>query len=410
MLNNHIKSSKFYLIACTSFVVGLFTQDFFKLPLTGGVIFLGLSWIFTFRFKNKIQTLINQPTAIGFILFYLIHLVSIIYTQNLDAGWRDLQLKVTVLLLPLFMMSTHLFTSQKKMTLLHLFSFLMILMSIADMAMSFSDYFITEDSTVFYYKKLPHILSSKPHYVAWYYCFAMFIIIYQVITEKKHRALWLVGFIFLLTSLILLSSRAYLLAFFSVFIVSILTWTMTHKITKTLWIKLLIGIIGFITILFFNPKTNSRINDTIVELQKFMGTDTHRQTNPRVYLWEYAVDLIAKKPLLGYGIGDAKEELNNALKKCDANFWNGEENIPIHTKNLNFHNQFLQTWAEVGILGFLLLAFLMIRPFLLKNQHPLFLIFLAITLIGFLTESMLERQAGVVLFAFMYPLLADLKN
>ncbi len=82
----------------------------------------------------------------------------------------------------------------------------------------------------------------------------------------------------------------------------------------------------------------------------------------------------------------------------------------IHAKKLNFHNQFLQTWAEVGILGFLLLVFLMFRPFFLKNQHPLFLIFVSLTLIGFLTESMLERQAGVVLFAFMYPLLADMKR
>jgi hypothetical protein len=40
----------------------------------------------------------------------------------------------------------------------------------------------------------------------------------------------------------------------------------------------------------------------------------------------------------------------------------------------------------------------------------LFLIFVGLTLIGFLTESMLERQAGVVMFAFMYPLLSSLKK
>ena len=147
MQNNQIKSSKLYLLACTSLVVGLFMQDFFKVPLTGGVILFGLSWVFTLRFKDKIQTLITQPVAIGFILFYLTHLLSIIYTQNLDAGWRDLQLKITLLLLPLFMMSTHLFSSQKKMTLLQLFSVLMIIMSVADMAMSLSDYIITVSYT-----------------------------------------------------------------------------------------------------------------------------------------------------------------------------------------------------------------------------------------------------------------------
>ncbi len=156
----------------------------------------------------------------------------------------------------------------------------------------------------------------------------MFVVMYQIISNKTCRALWFVGFVPLLVSLILLSSRAYVLAFFIVFIVSFLTWAMTNKVTKSMWIKLIVGLVGIVTILFFNPKTNSRINDTIVEIQKFMGADTHRQTNPRVYLWDYAVDLIAEKPLLGYGIGDAKDELNNALKNCDAKFWNGEKNVP----------------------------------------------------------------------------------
>ena len=52
----------------------------------------------------------------------------------------------------------------------------------------------------------------------------------------------------------------------------------------------------------------------------------------------------------------------------------------------------------------------MIYPFLLKNTHPLFLIFVALTFIGCLTESMFERQAGVLLFAFIYPILAGLKR
>jgi len=410
MQNKQDFKSNIYFFAVLSFVIGLFTQDFFKIPLTGGIIIIGLTWILTFQLKEKIQNLFSKPFALGFILFYLLHLFSILYTKNVNAGWNDLQLKITLLLLPLFMMSTYLFSKQKKMVVLQLFAILMVVMSVTDIAFSFYNYLVSGNSSVFYYKQLPHILELKPHYVAWYYSFAMFIIIYQIIKAKNLRCWWSLGLVPLLSSLILLSSRAYLLAFFIVFIGCFLAWAVTNKVTKSLWIKLLIALIGVVTVLFFNPKTNSRINDTIVEMQKFMGADTHRQTNPRVYIWDYAVDLIAKKPLLGYGIGDAKNELISALKNCDAKFWNGEKNVPIHAKNLNFHNQFLQTWAEVGILGFLLLVFLMFRPFFLKNQHPLFLIFVSLTLIGFLTESMLERQAGVVLFAFMYPLLADMKR
>ena len=119
-------------------------------------------------------------------------------------------------------------------------------------------------------------------------------------------------------------------------------------------------------------------------------------------------DLIAKNPILGFGVGDAKGELSAALESCDAMFWNGERNVPIKNKNYNFHNQFMQTWAEVGIFGFLILLFIMIHPFLFKTSHPLFLIFVGLTFICCITESMFERQAGVVLFAFMYPLLSGI--
>ena len=410
MLNKTKDISFYYFLACTSFVLGLFMQDFFKIPLTGGIIVLGLSWIFTFAYKEKFQALLKQPAAIAFIALYLLHLLSMIYTENHAEGWNDIRLKITLFLLPLFMMSTRVLLSEQRIFLLKFFAGLMMLMAGVDLAFSLFEYLISANPEAFYYTKLTHVLASKPHYVASYYSFAMFIALYHLLTSNKWRALWIFGFILLLISLLLLSSRAYIMAFIIVFSVSFVKWTKTDAVSKLAWVKMLFAVSLFFGGLFVIPKTNSRINDTVIELQKLFGADTHKQTNPRVYLWKYALDLIVEKPILGYGVGDAKAELKSALKDCDAKFWNGERNIPISEKSYNFHNQFLQTWAEVGIFGFLLLIFLMIRPFYIKEQHPLFLIFLGLTFIGFLTESMLERQAGVVLIAFMYPLLSGLNK
>lgn len=410
MLNKLKATSDYYFLACATFVVGLFMQDFFKLPLTGGIIVLGLSWIFSFNYREKLQTLCNKPAAWLFVAIYLLHLISIIYTDNKDEGCNDLRLKITLFLIPLFLLSTSLFTQHRKIMLLKLFGLLMVSMACVDLIIASADYWVNSNKEVFYYTKLPSLLNGKPHYTAWYYTLAMFVVLHQILTEKTHRLLWGLGFLLLLISLVLLSSRIYLIAFLTVFTISFVVWASKTKASIHTWIKVLFGFLTLITIMLVNPKIKARISDTKVEIQKLFGADTHRETNPRVYLWQYAIDVIAEKPILGYGVGDAKDELNIALEDCDAKFWNGEKNIPIHAKNLNYHNQFLQTWAEVGVLGFLLLLFLMIRPFFLKNQHPLFLIFVGLTLIGFLTESMLERQAGVVLFAFMYPLLSSLKT
>ena len=385
-------------------------QDFFKVPLTGGIIIIGLSWIFSFSFKEKLQRFIKNPTAIAFVLLYLLHLLSIFYTENYSEGWNDLRLKISFLLLPFFMMTVQFIYNEQRMFILKLFAVLMVLMALTDLTNAFLEYFVNGNQETFYYIHLPYVLASKVHYVAWYYSFAIFISIYHLISSHSNRTLWFLGLLILLFSLILLSSRAFILAFIVVFILSFLKWFKTAKTSRFMLAKLLSFAALFIFTLLLIPSTNLRLNDTVVELQKMFGYDTPKQTNPRVFIWRYGADLIAKNPIFGFGVGDAKGELSVALESCDAMFWNGERNIPIQDKNYNFHNQFMQTWAEVGIFGFLTLLFIMIHPFLLKNSHPLFLIFIALTFIGCLTESMFERQAGVVLFAFMYPLLFGLKK
>ena len=385
-------------------------QDFFKIPLTGGIIIIGLSWIFSFSFKEKLQHFIKNPAAIAFFLLYLLHLVSIFYTENSSEGWNDLRLKISFLLLPLFMMTVQFINNEQRIFILKLFAILMMIMALTDLTHAFLEYFVSGNQEIFYYIHLPYLLASKVHYVAWYYSLAIFVSIYHLISSHSNRALWFLGLLILLFSLILLSSRAFILAFIVVFILTFLKLFKIAKLSRLMWTKILSIVALFIFFLVFIPSTNLRLNDTVVELQKMFGYDTPKQTNPRVYIWRYGADLIVKNPIFGFGLGDAKGELGAALESCDAMFWNGERNVPIKNKNYNFHNQFMQTWAEVGIFGFLILLFIMIHPFMLKNSHPLFLIFVGLTFIGCLTESMFERQAGVVLFAFMYPLLFGLKK
>ena len=410
MINSAKEISIYYFIACISFVLGLFMQDFFKVPLTAGIILIGLSWIFSFSFKEKLKLLMTEPAAIAFILLYFLHLLSMLYTENLHIGWNDLRLKISFLLLPFFIASSKFISSQQRLFILRFFAVLMMLMASIDIILSFLEYLDGESTSVFYYVQLPHVLASKVHYVAWYYSIAIFITFYQIITDIKWRNLWILGLLFLLVSLLLLSSRIFLIAFTIVFSVSFLNWAKAYGIFGIRGLKIVVCFFMFIGLLFLMPITNSRINDAVVELKNVLGNDIQKQTNARVFLWRYGVDLISEKPILGYGVGDAKMALGSALESCEAEFWDGQRNIPIQNKNYNFHNQFMQTWAEVGIFGFFALLFIMIHPFLLKNTHPLFLIFVALTFIGFLTESMLERQAGVLLFAFMYPLLAGLKR
>ncbi len=399
-VNNQNLHSRYYFYACLSIVVGILTQDFFKIPSTLGLIAIGLTWIFSFSFKEKFQALFSQPLAIVMMLFYLLHLISMAYTENTSVGWNDLLLKTSLFLLPLFITSTFFISNHKRFQVLKVFALLMMFMAASDIILSSIRYIETSRSEVFFYVELTHFLPRQPHYVSWYYSFAVFIAAHQVLTNQGKKFWWLAGMVLLLISLVLLSSRIFYIAFVLVFTVSTFKLFNANLLSKSRLRLLILGTSFFLLCILMIPNTSSRIIDAKNEFESFVGVSS-KHTNPRAHLWNHGIQLILKKPILGYGVGDARGLLTKSFEGNKSDFFKN---------NHNFHNQYLQSWAEVGILGVLFLIVLMMMPFLQKNQHPLFLIFLGLTLIGFLTESMLERQAGVIFFAFMYPLLSGFKS
>jgi O-antigen ligase len=74
---------------------------------------------------------------------------------------------------------------------------------------------------------------------------------------------------------------------------------------------------------------------------------------------------------------------------------------------LNAHNQFLQTYIALGILGALLLIFMLVLPgwLAIRRIHFIYFSFLAVFTFNTLVESMLEVQAGVIYYAFFNALL-----
>jgi O-antigen ligase len=137
-----------------------------------------------------------------------------------------------------------------------------------------------------------------------------------------------------------------------------------------------------------NLKTSFDLNNVNVE-----------EIDVRFSLWKNAIYVWKEKQFFGHGIGDAKEQLMRIHK--ERNIESALEN------NLNSHNQFLETATQTGFVGLSLLLLVFAIPLyhsIRKKQELLFL-FLMICFINFLFESMLQRLAGVVFFAFWYSFL-----
>ena len=202
------------------------------------------------------------------------------------------------------------------------------------------------------------------------------------------------------------------------------------------------------------PKINTRINQTKKHFENMNYPKTN--SDARLKIWNAAFSVIKQNYLLGAGVGDVKDALiaqygelskenpeeesqvknkiieiqNNQMwlehikQKAKANNISIEDQLYIDAiyvlnanqsrykyfikKGYNYHGQFLQTLAAVGILGFIFLLFSIALPAYKlgwKKQNYLLLALMFMLFSSFITESMLERQAGVILYAFYSSLL-----
>jgi O-antigen ligase len=120
-------------------------------------------------------------------------------------------------------------------------------------------------------------------------------------------------------------------------------------------------------------------------------------------LWKTALDEIREHPLAGTGTGDVMDDL---MRRYET-----RQFLYALNNRLNPHNQYLHTWLATGLAGFLILLGCLVIPAVMAVRRSCYLYVFFLFLVGFnfLFESMLERQSGVVFYAFFNALLYKTK-
>lgn len=131
----------------------------------------------------------------------------------------------------------------------------------------------------------------------------------------------------------------------------------------------------------------------------------------RYELWQASWLNIKEWPvwLIGTGLGDEwtliaekRKLLKQVPLDAGADFHNNLQ--PVY----NSHNQFLSEWLHFGVLGVMVLVLLYALPLRKAWQagDRMLLGLLPIFIFGSLTEDILSRESGIMLFALMLPLIA----
>lgn len=141
-----------------------------------------------------------------------------------------------------------------------------------------------------------------------------------------------------------------------------------------------------------------RIYQTVWEYYEYSltGNANNKSFSQRIDFAKAAITIIKNNIWLGVGTGNWKNEFALAF----------EENKSQLSKELyaSSHNQYLNYMVKFGLIGFLVILFLLIYPIILTQRYAdsLFMLFLAFMFFANFADSNFESHMGSSFFFFFY--------
>ena len=378
-------------------------------------ILLGLSWLFTGGIKRSVGYFFYSKERNRFflfllILFYCFHLLSLLFTENIRAGTFDIQVKLSFLLLPLFftgILKDHIdldnvlssfFIGTLVAAILCFFIATWnsldfdsgkIIFDVQPGENYWENFFLYDRFSVFHH----------PSYFAMFILFALAVGFYFLNPNNKNftgNIFIVITMVFLSVTLFLLTSRAGLLTWFILII--LFGFTFVKKRTKKSYFLVIpfAILLGIFSLLLIKISRYNTVKEEFKVYENYTQESIKSSIGTRMILWEEALHVIKRNFFFGVGQGDIKTELFRQAKKKGY--------LQIVEKNLNVHNQFLETFVGLGIGGVILLIMILLGPVIkLKGKYfELFVYFIIIVSVNLVFESMFNRLAGVFFFAFFY--------
>lgn len=385
-----------YLASCVAFCLPInkLTPVFIAL--------LTLNWLFEGGFSAKFKRLLEQRVVVLFIAFYTLLMFGMLYTDNVKAGLFDLQVKATLVLLPIIFATKPIRVGEQRFVLSAFVSGI-VLSSLFMLVNAINTYYTLSVNHFFYLEFSSFI---HPSYLSLYVNFALAWMIYLVLTKPVFKKplyilLFLVLVCFLILINVLLSSKMGLFTMGLLFI----GMSIYYAVVSRKYYLALLAIASVFTLFYLivqlAPDVAGRITRAItaVEDNNAQSQSASESTSVRILVWNASRNIIKKHFLVGVGTGDVKDELMKEYKKL------GMSSAAEH--HLNAHNQFYQIFICLGLLGFCcFLACIGIPVWHAWKGHDIvYLSFLLLMVFNFMAESMLETQAGVLFYAFFNALL-----
>jgi O-antigen ligase len=378
------------------------------------IILFILAAFVNFRRKNlSFSKSLLIPVA-----FYLLMGLSLFWTREFKLSMAGLQKELIFLLVPIAFAVMPKLTVPQRYKIVGLFSYGMVLFCVFYLAKAVFKFISTREISVFFYHELV-TLDVNAIYVSVFTSFALFYFIDR--KNKDNLTRIIIGFLTIMV--FLLSSKSII---FIDFILIICYYSFFSDVPKSVRFLTVTAVGGFLFFsLFFVDEVRDRfllefetafVDNTVnakigneneivynVSLQQawndkqFKDNQFFPGTALRVYQFRIFTELMREESvvLTGFGLEASQDQIQK--KATQYNLYDGYGDF-------NFHNQYVQSFAELGFFGFLLLISMLYITIKKACQHKDFLqITFGITMIVlFLTESFFCRQRGITFFVVLY--------
>ena len=297
MARIEIHNKAHYILA----ILIAFTLPFGKFtPILIGLLLI--NWLIEGDLQTKLKTVFNNKFARVFILFYIIHIIGLLYTNNMSSGLFDLEVKLSILIFPL-VISSKPFSKREISNIFLALIIGLLYAAVYMLSRSVSLYFMNNENT-FFYKNFSVLIHSS--YLAMYYNVAivwLIINIFQKDIETKYFSNFISMLLITVFSIviILLAAKSGIVSLVLIYFVIIFYLLFFKK-------KYVVGFVGIIFIVFslflvnlFAPKVITRIDSFVDAITTKSKNETTESTSVRLLIWESSNQVIKNNFLIGVG-------------------------------------------------------------------------------------------------------------
>ncbi len=353
------------------------------------------------KFLKERLKLENSSILILFFLYFFLHIVAITYSSNTLQGFKALEKKLAFLIIPvcvLILMKSRI----TRGVILKFFLLSILVATFVCLVISFKNNIdenlknglpIFSLNKWFYtYRLLSYNIGIHPAYLSFFASIGVVYLLTKTILKEKFRLnLECLALTYLLSFIVLLSSRNIMITCFGLVGFAFIYAIWKYRSWKLVGLAAVIFLTA-ITFLFLNDVALDRLS---VVFESGNGGSNWGNLAIRLQEWEASLLLIKDHFWLGVSPSDVNGEL---IKVYQNKGWD-----QLAKESFNSHNQYLQTFLSLGVLGILTLLaiiFISFRKAFIKRDF-IYTNFLILFCVFSISESTLEVQKGIVSFVLL---------